>query len=209
VMDADGNGVGLTQSIEQVYGSFAATPSLGFLYNNYMSAFDYEDISHPYYMRPAAVPWASVAPTIVMRGRRAHLVLGSPGSERIASAVAQVLLRLQRQSLMDAVSAPRLHCSMDGEVRLEAARMRTDIPERLRALGYRVKELEPFSFYLGCVQAVIRHRESLVGVADLRRDGAAAGPQQQKTQQQPQQHQKARLQPQPRPQQQQEPQQPS
>lgn len=176
VMDRDGNAVGLTQSIERVYGSFAASPKLGFLYNNYMSAFDYEDISHPYYMRPAAVPWASVAPTIVIRGPRAHLVLGSPGSERIASSVAQVLLRLQHQSLMDAVSAPRLHCTIDGEVRLEAARMRTDIPVRLRSLGFKVKKLEPFSFHLGCVQAVIRERNKFVGVADLRRDGSASGP---------------------------------
>jgi gamma-glutamyltranspeptidase/glutathione hydrolase len=78
---------------------------------------------------------------------------------------------------MDAVSAPRLHCTIDGEVRLEAARMRSDIPERLRSLGFRVKELEPFAFHLGCVQAVIRDKDQFVGVADPRRDGAAAGPQ--------------------------------
>jgi gamma-glutamyltranspeptidase/glutathione hydrolase len=39
VMDRDGNVVALTQSIERVYGSFEASPELGFLYNNYMSAF--------------------------------------------------------------------------------------------------------------------------------------------------------------------------
>ena len=63
-MDAAGNVVGLTQSIERVYGAAVVTPELGFLYNNYMSAFEYEDIAHPYYLRPNAVPWASVAPTI-------------------------------------------------------------------------------------------------------------------------------------------------
>ena len=45
-----------------------------------MNAFEYTDISHPYYMRPNAAPWASVAPTIVFRGRRPWLVIGSPGS---------------------------------------------------------------------------------------------------------------------------------
>ena len=88
VMDAEGNAVALTQSIERVYGSFAASPELGFLYNNYMTAFEHEDISHPYYLRPNAVPWASVAPTFVMRNRRPWLALGSPGSERIASSIA-------------------------------------------------------------------------------------------------------------------------
>ena len=62
VMDRHGNAVALTQSIERVYGSFEASPKLGFLYNNYMSAFEYEDLSHPYHLRPNAVPWASVAP---------------------------------------------------------------------------------------------------------------------------------------------------
>jgi gamma-glutamyltranspeptidase / glutathione hydrolase len=174
-LDADGCGVALTQSIERVYGSFAASPELGFLYNNYMSAFEHEDISHPYYLRPNAVPWASVAPTIVMQGSRPKLVLGSPGSERIVSAIAQVLLRLETQPLMDAITGPRLHCSHDGLVTMEASRMRSDIPAELLARGFKVKEVEPFSFYLGCVQAAMRDRDNLVAVADLRRDGAAVG----------------------------------
>lgn len=173
-MDESGCCVALTQSIERVYGSFAASPELGFLYNNYMSAFEHEDISHPYYLRPNAVPWASVAPTIVMQGKRPRLAIGSPGSERIVSAIAQVLLRLENQSLMDAITAPRLHCSVDGKVTLEASRMRSDLPALLKRRGFEVKEVEPFSFYLGCVQAVMRERNGLLGVADVRRDGAAA-----------------------------------
>ena len=78
--DGNGNVVGLTQSIERVFGSCAASPELGFLYNNYMSAFEYDDPSHPYYLRPNAAPWASVAPTIVFRGRKPWLAIGSPGS---------------------------------------------------------------------------------------------------------------------------------
>ena len=78
--------------------------------------------------------------------------------------------------MMDAITAPRLHCSLDGEVALEASRMRSDVPARLERLGYRIREMEPFAFYLGCVQAVQRQAHHLVGVADLRRDGAAGGP---------------------------------
>ncbi|MFT4512233.1 MAG: gamma-glutamyltranspeptidase/glutathione hydrolase [Planctomycetota bacterium] len=174
-LDADGCGVALTQSIERVYGSFAASPDLGFLFNNYMSCFEQEDISHPYYLRPNAVPWASVAPTIVMQGNRPRVVLGSPGSERIVSAIAQVLLRLESQPLMDAITAPRMHTSLDGKVTLEASRMRSDLPAALTRRGFTVNEVEPFSFYLGCVQACMRERDGLVGVADLRRDGAAVG----------------------------------
>jgi gamma-glutamyltranspeptidase/glutathione hydrolase len=152
------------------------TPELGFLYNNYMAAFDYDEIAHPYHLRPNAVPWASVAPTIAFRGRRPWLVIGSPGSERITSSILQVLLRLGRQSPRDAVAAPRLHCSLDGVVSLEASRMRDDIPRALARRGFKIHVRDPYSFYLGCVQMVLYERKSFTGVADPRRDGSAGGP---------------------------------
>jgi gamma-glutamyltranspeptidase/glutathione hydrolase len=176
VMDREGNVVALTQSIERVYGSFSASPGLGFLYNNYMSAFEYEDISHPYYLRPNAVPWASVAPTIVFRGRKPWAAIGSPGSERITPSIFQVLLRLLDSDPLAAVDAPRLYCSLKGKVSFEASRMRDDIPETLRRYGFEVDERDAYSFYMGCVQLVMRERDEFIGVADPRRDGAAAGP---------------------------------
>ncbi|UCC30069.1 MAG: gamma-glutamyltransferase [Phycisphaerales bacterium] len=176
VMDSAGNIVALTQSIERLYGACVATPGLGFLYNNYMSAFEYEDISHPYHMRPNASPWASVAPTIVFRGRRPRLALGSPGSDRITSSIFQVLVRLQNMSPLAAVDAPRLHCSLGGKVSLESTRIRDDIPTALKRHGYEIDQRDPYSFYLGCVQLVAREGDEFVGVADPRRDGSAAGP---------------------------------
>ncbi len=177
IMDRAGNAVALTQSIENVYGACAATPELGFLYNNYMSAFEHSDISHPYYMRPNAVPWASVAPTIVFRGRRPWLVIGSPGSERITPSILQVLIRLLNGAPpLDAVTAPRLFCSLSGCVSLEASRMRDDLPRILEKRGFTVDRREAFAFYLGCVQMVMRGRNELIGVADPRRDGSAGGP---------------------------------
>ncbi|MBW2506442.1 MAG: gamma-glutamyltransferase [Deltaproteobacteria bacterium] len=176
VMDSSGNVVSLTQSIERVYGSFEASPKLGFLYNNYMSAFEYKDITHPNYLRPAAVPWASVAPTIVFKGRMPWLAIGSPGSERIAPAILQVLMRLQYQSPYDAVASPRLHCSIKGKVSLEASRMRDDIPRLLNKYGFSIDPRNAYSFYLGCVQLVMHDRKEFIGVADPRRDGSAGGP---------------------------------
>ncbi len=176
VMDRSGNMVALTQSIEGVFGSFAASPELGFLYNNYMSAYEYQDKTHPYFMRPGAVPWASVAPTVIFRKRKPWLAIGSPGSERIASAIAQVLLQLERKTPFEAVDAPRLHCSVKGRVSLEASRMRSDIPEAMSRLGLEIDPRDPYSFYLGCVQMVLREGKTFIGVADPRRDGSAGGP---------------------------------
>ena len=176
VMDAEGNAVALTQSIENVYGACAASPELGFLYNNYLSAFEHDDISHPYFLRPNAVPWASVAPTLLMRDGQCHLAIGSPGSERIAPAILQVLVRLARLSPLAAVEAPRLHCSLGGVVSLEAPRMSSEIADALVRRGFELDRREAYAFYLGCVQLVLRRDGTFTGVADPRRDGAAAGP---------------------------------
>jgi gamma-glutamyltranspeptidase/glutathione hydrolase len=176
VMDGEGNAVGLTQSIERAYASFCATPDLGFLYNNYMQEFEFEDYTHPYYLHPNGVPWASVAPTIVFKGRKPWMVLGSPGSDRIVSALLQVFLHAQTVSPLMAVTAPRLHCSAAGKVFLESLWMRNDIGTALRKRGFLVEELESFAFYMGSVQLVKRTKDTLIGVADPRRDGSAGGP---------------------------------
>jgi gamma-glutamyltranspeptidase/glutathione hydrolase len=92
------------------------------------------------------------------------------------SSIAQVLLRLKNQLPFEAVDAPRLHCSVEGTVSLEAARMRTDIPVALERHGFRIDVRDPYSFYLGCVQMVMRDGDKFTGVADPRRDGSAGGP---------------------------------
>jgi gamma-glutamyltranspeptidase / glutathione hydrolase len=176
IMDQDGNVVAWTQSIERAYGSFVATPDLGFPYNNYMSAFEFKDYTHPYYLRPNGVPWASVVPTIVFKGRKPWLVLGSPGSERITSTVLQILLRLRSEPPLNAVIAPRIHCSARGKVALEAAWLRDDIPPFLEMHGFTIDRREPFAFYMGAVQLVLWEGKRFIGVGDPRRDGSAGGP---------------------------------
>jgi len=176
VMDAAGNVVALTQSIERVFGAAVMTPRLGFLYNDYLSAYDVEDLAHPYYLRPGVPPWGSVAPSIAFRGKRPWLAIGSPGSDRIVTSILQVLLRLGSHTPYESVDAPRMHVTLEGKAALEATRFRDDIPPLLEKHGFTVDARDPYSFYMGCVQLVMRTREGLVGVADPRRDGAAAGP---------------------------------
>jgi gamma-glutamyltranspeptidase/glutathione hydrolase len=104
------------------------------------------------------------------------MAIGSPGSQRIVSCIAQVFLRLAKQLPFESVDAPRLHCSADGTVSMEASRMRSDIPATLERHGFTIDVREPYSFYLGCVQLVMHEGNKFVGVADPRRDGEAGGP---------------------------------
>jgi gamma-glutamyltranspeptidase/glutathione hydrolase len=53
--------------------------------------------------------------------------------------------------------------------------MRDDIPTTLQRHGFTIKPRDPYSFYLGCVQAVMFQSKTFIGVADPRRDGSAAG----------------------------------
>ena len=86
------------------------------------------------------------------------------------------MIRLNQQSPFDAVAAPRLHCTYDGKVSIEAAYMRDDIPDILKSKGFKIDIREPMSFYLGCVQMVLAENNEFIGVADPRRDGSARGP---------------------------------
>ncbi len=180
VMDRDGNTVSMTQSIELVYGSKAAADGLGFLYNNYMLAFDLDNPAHPYYLRPNAVPWSSAAPTIVFRRKEPWLATGSPGSERIFSAITQFLITVLDGSapISAAADEARIHCSIGGRLNYEQERIAPEVVAYLERLGYKLTAREPYAFYLGCVQAVLKRQTDagFQGVADPRRDGTAGGP---------------------------------
>ena len=179
VIDKSGMAVSLTQSIEKTYGSKAAAAGLGFLYNNYMIDFEYKHVAHPFYLRPNAVPWATVAPTFIYNGNDIWMAVGSPGSERIFSSITQFLLHVidQHQPISDAMMAPRLHCSLGGRVSLEADRFPHELLHHFQEKGYRIDKRPSFSFYLGAIHAVLKKQtgSGFQGVAEKRRDGIAGG----------------------------------
>jgi len=179
VLDKNGMAVSLTQSIERVYGSKAAAAGLGFLYNNYLMDFEYEQPNHPFYLRPNAVPWATVAPSIIFYQNNPWMVVGSPGSERIFSTLIQFLMHIidKGENLYDAMIAPRVHCSLGGRVSIEAERFPKDLINYLSDKGYRIDIRNPFAFYLGAVHAVVKKIDNsgFEGVAEIRRDGTVEG----------------------------------
>lgn len=179
VMDAEGNAVGITQSIELVYGSKAAAEGLGFLYNNYMNALETKKPSHPFYLRPNAIPWTSVAPAIIFYKDKPWLVVGSPGSGRIYSTISQFLMHVvdSRTSISEAMIRPRFHCSIGGTISIEVDRFDPEIISYLENMGYKINRRQSYSFYLGAIHAVLKcwTKNGFQGVAEIRRDGIAEG----------------------------------
>jgi gamma-glutamyltranspeptidase/glutathione hydrolase len=176
VADADGNWVSMTQSLERSFGSASMSPELGFLYNGYMRTFKLRTPGHQHFLRPGAPARSNAAPTLLFQDGQPWAAIGNTGSERLASGILQVLARLRRQTPFQAVLAPRLHCTPEALVLLEADRFPSESLEALTAKGYELQRLDPFSFKVGGLQLIVRQGGSLCGVAEPRRDGAAGGP---------------------------------
>ncbi|WP_139981448.1 gamma-glutamyltransferase [Nocardioides litoris] len=110
VADRWGNVVAYTLTIEQTGGSGIVVPGRGFLLNNELTDFSLTyDATDPNRLAPGKRPRSSMSPTIVLRGGRPVLAVGSPGGSTIITTVLQVLLnRLERgMTLRQAVAAPR------------------------------------------------------------------------------------------------------
>lgn len=176
VMDRHGNAVSLTQSIDRDFGAAVVSPELGFLYNDYMNTFNLHNSRHPNYLRPGAKARSNAAPSLLLKNGKPWIAVGCAGSARIPSAMFQVLVRLNTQSPFQAVNAPRLHCTSNGSVLLEAERFPIQSLEALERNGFRLTRRGPYSHTMGGLQLVIHEADVFCGVADPRRDGAASGP---------------------------------
>ena len=179
LVDGAGLAVSVTQSLNSYYGARAAHPILGFLYNDYMREFVSGDADHPFALRPGAMPYSSMSATIVGRHGRPELALGSPGNDRIISAVVQVASHWVdvAHGLEAAVAAHRIHTLSGGELLVE---LPPGDPETVLALerhghlvSHPVSSLEVGSLnaYFGGVNAVALEHGAWTAVADPRRDG--------------------------------------
>jgi gamma-glutamyltranspeptidase/glutathione hydrolase len=176
VMDRHKNVVSLTQSLERCFGSKMASENLGFVYNGYIKGFKIQKKSHPHYLKPGAVARSNAAPTILLNQNQPYAAIGSTGSERMLSGIFETLVRLRSQSPFQAVSGPRLHCTPEGQVFLEAERFSKQALSALEKKGFELYRYEPWSFKVGGLQLAVYDGNNFQGVADPRRDGAAAGP---------------------------------
>ncbi|TDU82591.1 gamma-glutamyltranspeptidase/glutathione hydrolase [Kribbella voronezhensis] len=108
--DKWGNVVSYTLTIEQTGGSGILVPGRGFLLNNELTDFSAAyDPADPNRIQPGKRPRSSMSPTIVLRGGKPFLALGSPGGSTIITTVLQTLTnRLDRgMTLPEAIAAPR------------------------------------------------------------------------------------------------------
>jgi gamma-glutamyltranspeptidase / glutathione hydrolase len=108
VVDRFGNAVSLTQTLG--YGSYVATPSLGFEYNSLLESCDFCDSGSPTFPLPLRTLRTTMTPTILLCAGRPLLVLGGASSSRIPSTIIAVVSNVVDRALPlgEAVTAPRV-----------------------------------------------------------------------------------------------------
>jgi len=175
IVDAAGNALSMTTTIENGFGSRVMAPG-GFLLNNELTDFSFatQDDGVPIANRvePGKRPRSSMAPTIVLRDGAPVLVVGSPGGSRIIGYVAKTIVAYMDwgMDVQAAVAMPHL-VNRFGTYDVEAGTSAEDLTEPLTALGYEVNARDLNSG----LHAIALDENGLSGGADPRREGIAIG----------------------------------
>ena len=183
VVDADGNAVAVTYTLNGGYGSGVTAKGTGVLLNNEMDDFTAKPGSPNTYgllqsennaIEPGKRPLSAMSPTIVLRDGKPRLVLGAQGGPTIITSVTQVLLDVVDfgMNVQQAVDFPRFHHQwMPDRLYMEPSGASAETRERLRAIGHSLD----FGRSLGHIEAIEIGSEVLMGAADSRSEGVAAG----------------------------------
>jgi gamma-glutamyltranspeptidase / glutathione hydrolase len=163
VVDAQGNAVAVTYTINDWFGSGVVAGATGFFLNDEMDDFtskpgvpnmfglvqgERNDIA------PGKRPLSSMAPTIVLRGDKLAMVTGSPGGSRIPTIVLETLLNHFdfAMSAQRAVDAPRLHMQwLPDVVEIEPGALTERTEAILQTRGYHFRTIPAW----GSAQAIV------------------------------------------------------
>ncbi|WP_322894188.1 MULTISPECIES: gamma-glutamyltransferase [unclassified Yoonia] len=173
IVDADGNVLSMTTTIEGGFGSRIFVR--GFLLNNELTDFSFATHADGWpianRVEPGKRPRSSMSPTIVLRDGSPVLAIGSPGGATIIGFTAQAIIAYLDwgMNVQEAVSMPHLINSF-GTYQIEAGTWAEDLTAPLTDLGF---ETNVTAMTSG-LQA-ISIGDGLRGGADPRREGIALG----------------------------------
>jgi gamma-glutamyltranspeptidase/glutathione hydrolase len=192
VVDAQGNAVAVTTTINDWFGSRVTADGLGFLMNDEMDDFSSKPgvpngdgliQGEANAIGPGKRPLSSMTPTIVVHDGKTVLVLGSPGSSKIITTVANVLMGVvdYGMNIQEAVNAPRFHNQWLPDVLNVEQWFSPDTVAILRKMGYKVEfglhdgdSVSPYWSEAECIAIDSKTGERL-GASDYRSHGKAVG----------------------------------
>src|SRR6185437_14804441 len=180
VIDAEGNAVSCTTTLNNSYGSAVTVTGAGFLLNDEMDDFATAPGKPNMYglvqgeanaIAPGKRMLSAMTPSIVLDPKgQLHLIVGTPGGPRIITMVYHVISNVidHRMALAQAVEAPRIHHQgLPDELYTEKDAFPEATLDSLRARGHQVES----KGYWGDVEAIVRTPTGWQGVSDPRRGG--------------------------------------
>ena len=192
VVDAEGNAVAVTTTLNGSFGSRVTAEGLGFLLNNEMDDFSAKPGAPnsdgliqgaANAIGPGKRPLSSMTPTIVVHDGKTVMVLGSPGSSKIITTVANVLMGVvdYGMNLQEAVNAPRFHNQWLPDVLNVEKWFSPDTINSLQQMGYNVQiglhdaeQVSPYWSDAECI-AIDEKTGERLGASDGRNNGKAVG----------------------------------
>jgi gamma-glutamyltranspeptidase/glutathione hydrolase len=150
VIDASGNAVAVTTTLNDDFGSGVTAEGLGFLLNNEMDDFAVKQGVPNLYgliqgpanaIAPGKRPLSSMTPTIILEDGKIRMILGSPGGSRIPTTVINIFLSVADHGLniQQAVDAPRFHHQYQPDTLYLETGFPAGTVQQLQALGYMVQ----------------------------------------------------------------------
>ncbi len=156
VVDAEGNAVSVTTTLNNAFGAHVTAEGLGFLLNDEMDDFAAKQGAPNMYgliqgpnnaIAPGKRPLSAMTPTIILKDGKVRMVLGSPGGPRITTTVTNVFLSVAEGGLniQQAVDAPRFHHQYLPDVLYLEADFPPAAVAGLRAMHYQLDEHDHWS----------------------------------------------------------------
>jgi gamma-glutamyltranspeptidase/glutathione hydrolase len=182
VLDAEGNAVAVTYTLNSSYGSAVTVPGLGFLLNNNMDNFAAVPGQANQYglvqgdanaIAPGKRPLSSMAPVVITKEGKLFLVAGTPGGPTITTAVLQVIINTIDfgMNAQEAIDFPRFHHQWQPDKITIERGFSPDTVALLRARGHEVEQVSSRNDMM-CFRI---HEGWIEGAADSRREGKAEG----------------------------------
>ncbi len=184
VVDAEGNAVSVTTTLNDSYGSKVVVAGSGFILNDEMDDFSVKPGVPNMYgavggeankIEATKRMLSSMTPTIVEKNDKLFMVVGTPGGTTIITSVFQTILNVVefKMTMQEAVSAKRFHSQwLPDEVFPENGTMDSVTIKKLESMGHRFQ----FRDEIGRVDAILVMPDGkLEGGADPRGDDAANG----------------------------------